>query len=159
MNDLLQWIVGGGLATLLTIWGTIRVDRWRHQREVKSDEQSRYDGLWAKLEKLQNDVESERDEYRRKWAESEQQRLHEGEVCEKRVREARRESQTETDQIREQMRGLSALNFSLRLELDQTKGEVSMLKAKIAAGVAIVGGRRASDPTIGDGGTIIPPPP
>lgn len=157
MNDLLQWIVGGGLATLLTIWGTIRVDRWRHQREAKSDEQSRYDGLWAKLEKLQNDVESERDEYRRKWAESEQQRMHEGEVCEKRVREARRESQGETDEIRNQMRGLSTINFQLRLELDATKGEVSMLKAKLASGIAIVGGRRTSDPPIGEAGTLIPP--
>lgn len=156
MNDLLQWIVGGGLATLLTIWGTIRVDRWRHQREAKSDEQSRYDGLWAKLEKLQNDVESERDEYRRKWADSEQQRQHEGEVCEKRVREARRESAAECDQIRDQMRGLSTINFQLRLELDATKGQVSMLTAKMAAGVAIVGGRRTTDPALGEAGTIIP---
>lgn len=156
MNDIVQWIIGGGLATLLTAWGAIRVDRWRSQREERSDEQVRYDGLWAKLEKLQNDVESERDEYRKKWADSEQARMHEAEVCEKRIREARRESQSETDTIREQMRGLSSLNFSLRLELDQTKGEVSMLRAKIASGVAIAGGRRSSDPAVGEAPVITP---
>lgn len=163
MNDLVQWIIGGGLATLFTAWGAMRVERWRAHREEKTDEKQRYDDLWAKLEKLQDDVCVERDEYRRKFTESEQQRLHEGEVCERRVREARRESQGECDQIREQMRALSNLSFSQRLEIDQAKGEISMLKAKLSSNIAIAGGRRSSDPALGDTVTltvpIVPNPP
>jgi hypothetical protein len=129
----LEWILGGGLATVLAAAGKLWLDARAQKREDKSSESQRYDQLWAKLEKLQNDVESERDEYRRKFNESEQQRLHEGEVCERRVREARRESQSECDQIREQMRALSNLSFSQRL------------------------GRRTSDPPMGETVTLTVP--
>lgn len=144
MNDtLVQWIVGGGLVTILTAWGSIRVERWRAKREEKADESARYDALWAKLEKMNTEAEQDRDEYRKKFAESEQLRLHEGEACEKRIREARREGQTETDEVRKDLRGLSVLCHKQQLELDSSKNEISSLKAHLAA---IPGGRRATDP-------------
>lgn len=142
-----DWLQNGGsmaaAAAALKMWLDLRAIK----REEKADEKQRYDALWERLNALSKDAEIDRDEYRAKLEESEQRRVHEGEACEKRIRESRREAQAEADELREQVRKLSRLCHSQQLEIDSSKNEVSSLKARIAAAdITIAGGRRAGDP-------------
>jgi hypothetical protein len=149
----LEWIASGGFATALGAAAKFWWDLRTAKREDQSSEAQRYDQLWMKLQNISDKADKEANDYRMRLAESEQARMHEAEVCEKRIREARRESNEEAEALRSDIRKLSKLCHSQQLEIDSSKNEISSLKAQRAADIIIPGGRRGSDPPMSEAAT------
>jgi len=143
MDELVKWIVGGGLVGVVSAWAAMRIERWKiqreSQREARSASQEADASFWKRTTELMASMQIDLKETKIALA------LEQAD-CKKRIDAVRAESQADYDQSLSKIKVLSKICLDQQLELDKVGIEVSRLQREREL-AGLPGGRRSSDTT------------